>query len=358
MTRWAAFEALCEHLRAGVLGSGPPPADPANWELVIEASSYHLVTPALAWCLRDRADLPDDIREYLEAALALNARRNELLLDQLERLVQALNRIEVEPVLLKAAAHLVEDLYPVAGFRVLGDLDLLIPAERARDVAAAAAAIGFASEVVAGWLHVPDNHLPKMIDRDSGAGVDLHTEVAVAGSQAILPVSWFWPRTHAASFRGARVRIPDSTAMIVHNIVHHQLDHGYYRGRRIELRQLLDFVLLRARYRSAIDWADVERRFVDGNAGEALGAYLGFAEVLLGQVPPAISVRAQADAIDQLRAGIERPRRRPWARLGYIASDYVARLRRRPTRILNLLNVRMWPAYIGVILSAWQLRKW
>jgi hypothetical protein len=75
--RWRAFTELCGHLRAGLLDGAPAlrssgvPSD-VPWELVIEASSYHSVTPALAWSLRDSPDLPSHIRDYLDAVLGLN----------------------------------------------------------------------------------------------------------------------------------------------------------------------------------------------------------------------------------------------------------------------------------------------
>jgi hypothetical protein len=52
MTRWEAFTSVCGYLRAGLLNGEQATTVPnVPWELLIEASSYHFVTPALAWCL-------------------------------------------------------------------------------------------------------------------------------------------------------------------------------------------------------------------------------------------------------------------------------------------------------------------
>src|SRR5712691_5071934 len=108
MNRWDAFTAVCEHLRAGLLGGELPRRGPeVAWELLIEASSHHYVTPALAWCIKDQPDAPSEVRDYLDTVLALNAQRNEALLAGLARIVDALNAIAIEPVLLKGAARLV-----------------------------------------------------------------------------------------------------------------------------------------------------------------------------------------------------------------------------------------------------------
>ena len=120
---------------------GKPPQ--VSWELLIECSSRHNVTPALSWCLKDKAVLPADVRSYFDAILSLNKTRNECIVDGLARVVTALNAIDIEPVLLKGVSHLVEGLYPALGLRVVGDVDLLVPDGRAKDAVAALHGVGF-----------------------------------------------------------------------------------------------------------------------------------------------------------------------------------------------------------------------
>ena len=144
MTRWDAFADVCGYLRAGLLG-GEPPRRRRNreWKLLIELSSFHFVTPSLAGCLHDEPAIPREIREYLDAVLALNGQRNALLLDALSRIVATLNAIDIEPVLMKGCARLVEGDYPQPNMRFLGDLDVLVPTNRATDAYAALMANGF-----------------------------------------------------------------------------------------------------------------------------------------------------------------------------------------------------------------------
>ena len=118
MTRWRAFLALCQHLRKGLLdGNQPTVMCDQAWELVIEASSYHFVTPALAWCLRG-APLPIEISDFLDKILSLNEKRNNNLLAGLARVVTTLNSIDIEPVLLKGCARLVDCTYPFVSCRL------------------------------------------------------------------------------------------------------------------------------------------------------------------------------------------------------------------------------------------------
>jgi hypothetical protein len=130
MTRWDAFADVCGYLRAGLLG-GEPPRRRRNreWKLLVELSSFHFVTPSLAGCLHDEPAIPREIREYLDAVRALNGQRNALLLDALSRIVATLNAVDIEPVLMKGCARLMEGDYPQSNMRFLGDLDVLVPHE-------------------------------------------------------------------------------------------------------------------------------------------------------------------------------------------------------------------------------------
>ena len=188
MNRWDAFTAVCGHLRAGLLGGEPPRRHPSiSWELLVEVSSHHRVTPALAWCLKDRPDVPAEAREYLDTILALNGRRNEALLAALARIVAACNAIGAEPVPLKGAARLIECNYPAPSLRFLGDLDVLIPAERSGDAVAALQAIGFRANADFEALH----HLPMLYDREAGGAVELHTDVVPGDGAKVIPTDWF-----------------------------------------------------------------------------------------------------------------------------------------------------------------------
>ena len=121
MTRSRALDAVCGHLRAGLLGARPPKPHPwLGWEQLIEVSRSHYVAPSLAWCLRGDALLPADVRRHFDALLMLNGKRNEKLLKGLARVATVLNAVDVEPVLLKGAAHLVEGVYPTRSLRVVG----------------------------------------------------------------------------------------------------------------------------------------------------------------------------------------------------------------------------------------------
>jgi len=345
LRRWQAFNAVCGHLRAGLLDGFPPDRDwQVSWEELIASSSHHYVTPALAWCSQEDRDVPADVRGYLDAVLRFNTERNELLLDSLRRVVGVLNALDIEPVLLKGAAQLIAGIYPASGLRVLGDLDILIPNGQAESAALALKDVGFAR----GGPPLPKkhHHLRMLCDPETGAGVELHTGVVHRRSELLMPPTWFLENTRALTLGVARVRLLDATRSIGHTIVHDQLDHEGFRHKRLELRQLLDVVVMRAMYESAIDWNELDRRFCDADLGHVLATYLKFAEEFFGQPAPQLSHAHRADAIIALREELGMGRR---THLAKVLVDYVAARRRDPFGVLKLFKPAMWRRGIRII---------
>jgi hypothetical protein len=71
--------------------------------------------------------LDQELGTFLEAIHTANTERNSELGDELAAAVGILNRAGIEPVLLKGAIRLIDGLHPNHGWRMLRDLDLLVP---------------------------------------------------------------------------------------------------------------------------------------------------------------------------------------------------------------------------------------
>lgn len=300
MTRWEAFTSVCAHLRAGLLGGEPPHATEVAWESMIEVASFHYATTTLAACLAADAGVPGDVRDYFESALALNEKRNEKILATLARVAGLLNAVDIEPVLLKGAALLVEGIYPQASMRLLGDIDILIPKGRSAEACAALKAAGYDTKwsAVAPPTH---HHLPMLLDPETGTGVELHTDVISRSADAVIATDWFCGRTRPTLFRGQRVRLPEPTRNAGHIIFHSEIFHEHYTLNKVQLRHLTDLALLRARHEEAIDWDELDRRFSAAGFGEVLATYLHLASELLGQRAPRLSHAPRQDALAELR---------------------------------------------------------
>jgi len=225
---------LCACLTAGYRGGGSA-GGPAAWlaapstDLVRLArlAGRHLVTPMLAACAADPAlgpRLPDDFRRYVTFVHSENARRNRALRLQLGEAVARLNGIGVEPVLLKGAARLADGLYPDPGWRVMRDLDLLVPRDQLAEAAACLRSAGYRFlEGGTGWSG-RHHHLPQLARDGALAVVEVHAE-PLPDRRAACPAEAVIARSRAVDLGGAAARLPAAADQLALLLVHDRLDH-------------------------------------------------------------------------------------------------------------------------------------
>ena len=159
-----------------------------DWRTAIAVADRHLVLPALAACAADLGiveALPLEIAEMLALVRSGNVRRSRALLAALEDTTVALNGIGIEPVLLKGAARLVDELYPDPGWRLMADLDLLIPADAAEGAWAALVERGYA---VVGGDRPGSRHLAGLRHPGTGAVIELHRDLTTEHLRPIREV--------------------------------------------------------------------------------------------------------------------------------------------------------------------------
>ena len=271
--------------------------------MLIAAAKAQCAIPALAWCARGDSSIPQELRGYFEAVRRLNGKRNDRLCRMLEHVVASLNAIEIEPTLLKGAANLMSGLYPSPAARLVGDLDILVPQERIEDAAEALLRIGFAFDGRADDTH---HHLPRMRHGETNIVVELHRRLTDLDKDLVIPADWVREHSQPLALRDLRVRIPSPTAAIGHNVIHDQINgQGFLT--RVEVRQLLDLALMRARHDRDIDWAELARRFQSRGLQPVLATYLLFDEVFFGQAAPPEVGAPRVGALGQLRLVIDFP---------------------------------------------------
>ena len=306
MRRWLAFLDVCTILRDGLLERRSSTARVESWEALIEISNLYLVASGVAWCIQDRKDIPSDVAAYFDEIRTASCRREEAMLGAFERACVALNAANIEPILLKGIAHLVEGLYP-PGVRLLGDVDLLVDADVAHQATQSLRDAGF--KVSAAPLPEVHHHLPVLIDRETGLAIELHTRLEPEVDNPVLPLSWFKMGLRAVSFRQAKVRLPDPTRLAAHNFVHHRVNKRGHPS-PLELRWLLDMALIEVRHRGTIDWTEIDRLCGAAGVGQELADCLMFAEELLGQPRVKLATEPAADAMRRLREHVDPSLRR------------------------------------------------
>jgi hypothetical protein len=338
MTRWQIFDELCGLLRAGLRHTPPQLTDNPEWERLIEASSYHYVTPFLAWSLQNSEKVDPEVKEYLAAAFMLNTQRNQQLVSVIERVAEALNAIGIVPILFKGAAHLAGALYPSQGLRIAGDIDLLLPVTRTLDIGNALRQAGLNAEETPVLVQMKTSRVPHFRDPATGALLDIQSEAAPQKWQAIVEPIEFETRCRLVALGDAEVRLPSPTDMVALSIVHNQLKDGCYRRNIVQLRQLLDLEFLCDRYEREIDWIELESRFEKAGCAPVLSTNFHFVEALLHRDAPKFKCPPRPLAMESLRARIENPQSQRLFLLTGLASHYAARLRAEPLSCLNLLN--------------------
>jgi hypothetical protein len=269
-------------------------SDRLSWERLIEISSRHLVTPALPTALGQKGviDLiPADLHQFLTGLRLLNIQRNEALAGQIVEIGRALNDEGIEPILLKGAAHLHSGLYADSGDRVLGDLDVLIPAEAAREAYLALVKLGYQGyfQTKPGDPYHDHHHLPPLEHPARKAAVELHTEPVNKRYRDVLSPAEMRADSIPLEIQGGRWRRPSLTHQAVHLVLHFQSTRYHVRwfAQRFPLRHLLDLTLIRRAAGDQIDWPGVRERFQRGGQGRALRLLLALAEGFLGQARPA-----------------------------------------------------------------------
>ncbi len=264
-----------EPLRAAV-------ARPAvAWELVVAVASAHHVLAALAAALAELGlaqRLDQELRDFLAAVHHWNGRRNQALRRQLGEVATLLNGIGVEPVLLKGAIRLVDGLYPDPGWRMMGDLDLLVPQARRVEALTALRRAGYAS--------VPANrqvdssydrhhHCPPLVRPDRPAPVELHSELfPTARQRRLLSGTAMLAAATPALVDGGRAGLPDPGHQLVHLIGHCQVtDRGHLCG-SVPLRDRLEAAALARRAGAAFDPVALGRPFAQAGYRRHLASFL------------------------------------------------------------------------------------
>jgi hypothetical protein len=235
-----------------------------EWERVLREASAHFVLPALAAALRDLdliGSLEAELGEFLLAVHAANGERNEELRAELAAAVGALNRSDIEPVLLKGAIRLVDGLYPDHGWRMLRDLDLLVPADRMADALGALEEVGYAR------VEVGENELARP---GAVAQIDLHEE----RFSTLLPATEIIDRSRPARFGNGVVRLPAIEHQLVHLIEHGQIRHFGHAFGRITLRDRLEAAALLRRAPESIPWQAISTRFATAGYRRPLSSFL------------------------------------------------------------------------------------
>jgi hypothetical protein len=223
-----------------------------------------------------------DLATWVTAKAREETARNLLIEAEAQALAEIFREIDAPAVFLKGLARrLSVDHYPLADARVTNDVDVMVPADRAREVWRALCRVGYERTSPAAPPRPEHHHLPALWSWRRVA-VEIHTTNARGVSPAEA-----WRRHYVAGFDvergGLRFRVPPATELFWSGTA-----HGL---RHPEIAFLLVLFFDAAVIWASgvpMDWSEIARRLdakeiVDGGAA---AAWLGAAAQLAGVEPP------------------------------------------------------------------------
>ncbi|WP_243455936.1 nucleotidyltransferase family protein [Sphingosinicella sp. BN140058] len=198
---------------------------------------------SLAWIL-ERSRPSEEVRAYSNLALLYGRTKAERQMQGLERLVHAMNRAGVTPLLLKGSAARVGGIYPDPGFRLMADIDLIVPPEHLASCVAAAEAAGFA--IVAKPPGAEAGHALQQYSDEFALLLEVHHQLTRIYERENFPAEMLFEAAHLAEFRGGHVLLPDWSHHAALTILHAVAWDRSRHMALVPIKALLDLAALKA----------------------------------------------------------------------------------------------------------------
>lgn len=216
------------------------------WEEFVWMGSSHLVLPALYSAFRRNGILPllpDDLVEHMASIYILNETRNKQILEQVHNLIRIFNHEGIEPVFLKGAGHLLQNLYYDLGDRIMSDIDILVPEET----------LPLAAKILYdnGYFHPEEfkdddfekhHHLPGFEHKNEAAMLEIHHSVFPGNFRQILSNNEIY--SEKTRIEGTVAWVLSAKHQQLLNFVHDQLVDDGFRYKSMVIKGLYDFYLL------------------------------------------------------------------------------------------------------------------
>jgi hypothetical protein len=258
------------------------------WERVIEIASEYWMTLALYRELGEKRLLdllPGDLLEYFNCIHEWNSARNRGILEHASELASLLNRIGVEPLLLKGVSHLASGLYPDAAVRFMSDIDILVPSDRALECWRFLISSGYRTSAAPAGARVdcmPHEHWPGLVRKGRTGDLEMHR---LPEWNHMLSSPSLYLDAEPVALGGGKARILTATSHMIFTIAHSYVHHQF-RLEAAPLRDLYDATLLLRQHDKEIAWRQVIDAFERGGQTGALRTACMMWRRLFSQSPP------------------------------------------------------------------------
>lgn len=259
-----------------------------DWGVVRGLADTERITAALWVALRDRGlttVLPPGFRGDLWKVHLLNSLRNKRLKEQALSAIRVLNAIGVQPMILKGGASLFDMTFGDPGSRMMVDLDLLVPRERAEHCWGALRMHEY--DPISIDFDYSNHHHLRPLHRQGALGtVEVHRELLPISVAAALPASLAWKEGESRMESGAAFSVPSPTTRVLHSVLHTAIVDRAFSRADLSLKGLFELASLQRSFGERIDWVSVGDTMSKHGLSSAFDSWIFSMHQLFGDLVP------------------------------------------------------------------------
>lgn len=293
----------CLHLTTDLIERAPfDQFDPAQWEALLTLARVQRVRPIVHQALQRSQRwtlMPERLWRTLENECRNIAMKNMRLHGETTRILDALQPAGITPVILKGAA-LGPLVYGGLALRELGDIDFMVPRNRAEETVRTILALGYDTidPLPVDWHHTSRHHAA--LRGPHGTVIEVHWALAPAGEPGAEVTDALWSQVQPFTLNDRPVFQLSPVDQLLHICIHAAYQHRMEFG----LRPSFDIQRLIAHLGPHLNWNVVieraeERRWLPGVsialwvAHKLVGAAIPESALTQLQPPPTVLEVAQ-----------------------------------------------------------------
>ncbi|MDP4207538.1 MAG: nucleotidyltransferase family protein [Bacteroidota bacterium] len=223
--------------------------DGVSWNRFVAMADGQLILPALYLSFKRNGVLPllpEELAQHLAYIHQLNTERNGAIQEQIDEIQQLLTQEGIEPIFLKGAGNLLDNLYNDPGERMMGDIDFLVSEDdyiKAAKILISKA--GYNHGNYAPGVEHMTHHYPRLAKAGAHADVEVHRLLVPGKASRYFNYEKVYPERKACGDKGQYYVLADK-----HNVVENFL-HGFIAEgaaySMLSLKTLYDLYLLSER---------------------------------------------------------------------------------------------------------------
>ena len=149
-----------------------------NFDKIIRIASSELIIPLLYYKIFKKKitkHFPKEFIKYIKYIYELNKQRNIQIINQIKEIDSKFKKEKIEFHFTKGSDFLLNNLYEDIGLRMLGDIDILVEKKHIKNAKKVLRNINYFSN--SNYVFWKTKHLPRFINKDKIAAVEIHQEV-------------------------------------------------------------------------------------------------------------------------------------------------------------------------------------